>query len=136
MEVEIDSGLIRGGHSRGALAFRNIPYAGAVSGKNRFKAPAKVTPWTGVCDATRLGPPALQAPGGTSGEHKPARSEDCLVLNVWTPAVKDGGKRPVMVYRHGGGFTSGAGGQNNSACQAANDPDSDERKVWQSLGKG
>ena len=112
VEVEIASGRIRGGHSRGALAFKAIPYAGPVSGKNRFKAPPKLTPWTGVLDATRLGPPALQAPGGTYGEHEPAQSEDCLVLNVWTPAVKDGGKRPVMVYCHGGGFDAGSGGQN------------------------
>jgi len=112
VEVEIASGRIRGGHSRGALAFKAIPYAGPVSGKNRFKAPPKVTPWTGVLDATRLGPPALQAPGGTYGEHEPAYAENCLVLNVWTPAVKDGGKRPVMVYCHGGGFETGSGGQN------------------------
>lgn len=111
IEVEIDSGRIRGGHSRGASAFKGIPYAGSVSGRNRFKAPPPVTPWTGVRDATLLGPPAMQGPGTTYGEHEPARSEDCLVLNVWTPAVKDGGKRPVMFYCHGGGFTSGSGGQ-------------------------
>ena len=111
VEVEISSGRIRGGHSRGALAFKGIPYAGSVSGKNRFKAPPKVEPWTGVRDALLLGPPALQAPGGTYGEHEPAQSEDCLVLNVWTPAV-DNKKRPVMIYLHGGGFTSGSGGQN------------------------
>ncbi len=112
VEVEIGSGRIRGGHSRGALAFKGIPYAGPVSGKNRFKAPPKVAPWTGVRDATRLGPPAMQGPGTTYGEHEPAYSENCLVLNVWTPAVSDGGKRPVMFYCHGGGFTSGSGGQN------------------------
>jgi para-nitrobenzyl esterase len=112
VEVETASGRIRGGHSRGALAFKGIPYAGSVSGKNRFKAPPPVTPWTGVRDATRLGSPALQSPGTTYGEHEPAYAEDCLFLNVWTPAVKDGGKRPVMVYCHGGGFTTGSGGQN------------------------
>lgn len=111
IEVEIDSGRIRGGHSRGALTFKGIPYADSVSGRNRFKAPPPVTPWTGVRDATLLGPPAMQGPGTTYGEHEPARSEDCLVLNVWTPAVKDGGKRPVMFYCHGGGFTAGSGGQ-------------------------
>ena len=110
VEVETASGRIRGGHSRGALAFKAIPYAGSVSGKNRFKAPPKVTPWTGVRDATLLGSPALQAPGGTYGEHEPAYSEDCLILNVWTPAT-DGAKRPVMFYCHGGGFTAGSGGQ-------------------------
>jgi len=111
VEVEISSGRIHGGHSRGALAFKGIPYAGPVSGKNRFKAAPKVEPWTGVRDATLLGPPALQGKGGTYGEHEPAYSEECLVLNVWTPAVKDGGKRPVMFYCHGGGFTAGSGGQ-------------------------
>jgi para-nitrobenzyl esterase len=112
VEVEIDSGRIRGGHSRGALAFKGIPYAGPVSGRNRFKEAPEVTPWAGVRDATRLGPPAMQGPGTTYGEHEPAYSEDCLVLNVWTPAVKDNGKRPVMFYCHGGGFTTGSGGQN------------------------
>lgn len=112
LEVETSSGRIRGGHSRGALAFKGIPYAGSVSGSGRFKAPPPVTPWTGVRDATLLGPPAMQGPGTTYGEHEPAYSEDCLVLNVWTPAVKDNGKRPVMFYCHGGGFTSGSGGQN------------------------
>jgi para-nitrobenzyl esterase len=112
VDVEIATGRIKGGHSRGALAFKAIPYAGSVSGKNRFKAPPPVTPWSGVKDATRLGSPALQGPGTTYGEHEPAYAEDCLVLNVWTPAVQDGGKRPVMVYLHGGGFTSGSGGQN------------------------
>jgi para-nitrobenzyl esterase len=112
IEVEVKSGRIRGGHSRGALAFKGIPYAGPVSGMNRFKEAPEVTPWSGVRDATRLGPPAMQGPGTTYGEHEPAYSEDCLVLNVWTPAVNDGGKRPVMFYCHGGGFTTGSGGQN------------------------
>jgi para-nitrobenzyl esterase len=112
IEVEIDSGRIRGGHSRGALAFKGIPYAGPVWGANRFKEAPAVAPWTGVRDATRLGPPAMQGPGTTYGEHEPAYSEDCLVLNVWTPAVKDGGRRPVMFYCHGGGFETGSGGQN------------------------
>jgi len=52
----------------------------------------------------------MQGPGTTYGENEPACSENCLVLNVWTPAVKDGHKRPVMVYSHGGGFVTGSGG--------------------------
>jgi para-nitrobenzyl esterase len=52
----------------------------------------------------------LQGPGTTYGEHEPAYSENCLVLNVWTPAVKDKRKRPVMVYSHGGGYVTGSGG--------------------------
>ena len=122
VRAEINSGRIRGGHSRGALAFKGIPYAGPVSGSNRFKAAPKVTPWTGVRDAIWLGPPAMQGPGTTYGEYEPASSENCLVLNVWTPAVNDGGKRPVMFYCHGGGFTTGSGGQNvqDGAHLAAN----------------
>ena len=55
-------------------------------------------------------PPSLQGPGTTYGENEPAGSENCLVLNVWTPAVNDGRRRPVMVYSHGGGYVSGSGG--------------------------
>lgn len=108
VEVETSSGRVRGGHSRGALAFKGIPYAGDVSGANRFKRAPKVTPWPGVRDATRLGPPAMQGPGTTYGEQEPAYSENCLVLNVWTPATS--GKRPVMFFCHGGGFETGSGG--------------------------
>jgi len=52
----------------------------------------------------------MQGPGTTYGESEPAYSENCLVLNVWTAAVKDGRKRPVMVYSHGGGYMTGSGG--------------------------
>jgi para-nitrobenzyl esterase len=110
VEVEIASGKVRGGQCRGALAFKGIPYAGDVSGANRFKAPPPVKPWTGVFDATHLGPPALQRPKNTYGEQEPAPDENCLVLNVWTPAVKDNRKRPVMLYLHGGGYVTGSGG--------------------------
>lgn len=109
IEVETASGKVRGGHARGALAFKGIPYGGSVSGTGRFKAAPPVTPWTGVFDATHLGPPTLQTPGSTYGEQEPAYSEDCLVLNVWTPAA-DSNKRPVMLYIHGGGYSTGSGG--------------------------
>src|SRR5687768_4469974 len=58
--VQTAHGKLRGGHSRGALAFKGIPYAGPVSGKGRFKAPPPVRPWTGVRDAFVSGTPALQ----------------------------------------------------------------------------
>ena len=109
VEVETAHGKVRGGTARGALSFKGIPYGGSLSGANRFRRPTPVAPWTGVFDATKLGAPAIQRPGGTYGDHEPAYSEDCLVLNVWTPAA-DGKKRPVMVYLHGGGFVSGSGG--------------------------
>jgi para-nitrobenzyl esterase len=110
IEVETANGKVRGGQCRGALAFKGIPYAGSVSGKNRFKVAPPVQSWTGVFDATHLGPPALQRPNETYGEQEPAQSEDCLVLNVWTPAVNDHRKRPVMLYLHGGGYVTGSAG--------------------------
>ncbi|MBW8883046.1 MAG: carboxylesterase family protein, partial [Asticcacaulis sp.] len=109
VEVETAAGKVRGGHARGALAFKGIPYGGPVHGEGRFKAAPPLTPWTGVFDATKLGPPTMQTPGSVYGEQEPAYSEDCLVLNVWTPAI-DGAKRPVMVYIHGGGYSTGSAG--------------------------
>jgi para-nitrobenzyl esterase len=110
VEVETALGRVRGGHSRGALAFKGIPYAGSVTGSARFKEAPAAQPWTGVRDALTLGPPSMQGPGTTYGENEPAYSENCLVLNVWTPAAKDGRNRPVMVYCHGGGYVTGSGG--------------------------
>ncbi len=109
VEVETALGRVRGGHSRGALAFKGIPYAGSPAGSGRFKIAPPATPWTGVRDCLHPGPPAIQPAGGSYGELEPAFSEDCLVLNVWTPATGDGRKRPVMVYNHGGGFVGGSG---------------------------
>ena len=110
IEVEIADGKLKGGTSRGALSFKGIPYGGSVSGANRFKAPPPVQAWTGVRDATQLGAPSLQKPHSTYGENEPGYAEDCLVLNVWTPAVGDGKKRPVMFYCHGGGYSTGSAG--------------------------
>ena len=112
VEAQTAQGRVRGGHSRGALAFKGIPYAGSVTGPARFKEAPPAQSWSGVRDALRLGPPAMQGPGTTYGENEPAYSENCLVLNVWAPltALQDGRKRPVMVYSHGGGYTTGSGG--------------------------
>jgi len=107
--TETTAGKVRGGTARGALSFKGVPYAGSVSGANRFKAPPPIVPWAGVRDALRLGAPTMQAPHQTYGENEPAYSEDCLFLNVWTPAL-DGKKRPVMVYLHGGGYSTGSAG--------------------------
>jgi len=124
--AETNAGKVRGGTARGALCFKGIPFGDGVlhdphgrhigvlyppgqSRGNRFKAPQPIAPWTGVRDARRLGAPTMQAPHQTYGEDEPAYSEDCLFLNVWTPAL-DGKKRPVMVYLHGGGYSTGSAG--------------------------
>jgi para-nitrobenzyl esterase len=107
VEVKTNYGRIRGARSEGLATFKGIPYAGSVSGANRFKAAPPLQPWTGVRDALQLGPQSPQ-PGRQRAADAPV-PEDCLFLNIWTPAA-DGRKRPVMFYSHGGGFTTGSGG--------------------------
>jgi para-nitrobenzyl esterase len=102
-------GRIRGLRENGVLAFKGVPYAGSVFGANRFKPAPPLQPWTGVRDAMKLGPPSIQPPGGLYGIDEPEPAEECLVLNVWTPAC-DHRKRPVMFYCHGGGLVTGSAG--------------------------
>jgi para-nitrobenzyl esterase len=105
VEVEIMHGKIRGARSDGVNAFKGIPYGGRISGDRRFRRPAPLEPWTGLRDALQLGAPAIQPPR----QNEPVPAEDCLFLNVWTPA-NDNKKRAVMFYNHGGGFVTGSGG--------------------------
>lgn len=110
-------GRIRGTVDSGINVFRGIPY-GADTAQRRFQAPLPPAPWTGIRDAVEFGPRAPQRGGNhassaasSSGYHLPPdlgeMSEDCLHLNVWTPALRDGGKRPVLVYIHGGAYNNG-----------------------------
>ncbi|MDF2157242.1 carboxylesterase family protein [Algoriphagus sp. CAU 1675] len=98
-------GKIRGQRVEGVNIFKGVPYGGKISGTNRFKKAGPPESWTGVRDTLELGAPAIQNP--RRGEPEP--SEDCLFLNVWTPA-NDGKKRAVMFYSHGGGYVNGSGG--------------------------
>jgi para-nitrobenzyl esterase len=101
------SGRIRGTVNAGINVFKGIPYGGPTGGKNRFMPPTKPLAWTGVRDALAYGPTAPQAIG-RARRGVPPEGEDCLALNVFTPAVGRG-KRPVMVWLHGGGFSYGTG---------------------------
>jgi len=105
--VDTTTGKVRGIDKRRVLQFRGIPYATA----ERFRPPQPVEPWTGVRDATDFGLICPQNPSPTEamlgGQDRPA-GEDCLVLNVYTPAADDAA-RPVMVWIHGGAFVSGSG---------------------------
>ncbi|GAB3219991.1 carboxylesterase/lipase family protein [Algoriphagus aestuariicola] len=98
-------GKIRGKRIDGVNTFKGVPYGGKISGDRRFKRPAPLQPWDGVKDTLTLGAPAIQNP--RRGEPEP--SEDCLFLNVWTPA-NDSANRAVMFYSHGGGYVGGSGG--------------------------
>jgi para-nitrobenzyl esterase len=121
--AETAYGKIRGVDNNGIKTFKGIPYGAGTSGANRFMPPAEPANWSGVRDALAYGPSAPQrdpaapppSPGAISisGEKLPPEGEDCLVLNIWTPAVSAGGnaagKRPVMFWCHGGGFATGSG---------------------------
>jgi para-nitrobenzyl esterase len=114
--AETVHGRVRGAIEDGILVFKGIRY-GADTATTRFAAPAEPEPWQGVFDATSFGASCPQTPTGNPGglftswrpDPAPPLDEDCLFLNVWTPALADGSERPVMVWFHGGGFTSGNG---------------------------
>lgn len=97
-------GKIKGFREEGVNIFKGIPYAGKISGERRFRRPAPLESWTGVKETLKPGAPAIQGPR----RNEPAPAEDCLFLNVWTPA-NDNKKRAVMFYSHGGGFVGGSG---------------------------
>ncbi len=112
--VEIRSGRVAGVEQGGVCAFLGIPYAAAPVGPGRWCPPAVPDPWVGVRPCYEPGPIAPQArvAGALAMAGEPdEQSEDCLTLNVWTPGV-GGGRRPVMVWVHGGGFTGGSGAGN------------------------
>ena len=112
-------GKVRGTTQEGVHAFKGVPYAASTGGANRFMAPKKRAAWTGVRDCFELGLRAPQLSSSFHGQVPPEfevmdrnepMGEDCLMLNIWTPGVGAGHRRPVMVWLHGGGYTSGSGG--------------------------
>ena len=121
--AETSRGRVRGTINQGIRTFKGIPYGAPTDGPNRFLEAKLAVPWQGIRDAIAYGPmcpqqvrprPAFAA----SWASDTAMSEDCLVLNIWTPALRDHHKRPVMVWFHPGGFSSGSG--SSPVCDGTN----------------
>ena len=117
--VATAQGSVRGAEAApGVKVFKGIPFAAAPVGALRFREAQPAQPWSGVLDGTKWGntciqPPAPTRPIGvnqaTDMPDSPAISEDCLNLNVWTPAKSAGEKLPVMVWFYGGAYNEGGG---------------------------
>ena len=108
-----ESGKVRGYIHNGIFTYKGIPYATA----ERFMPPSKPQPWEGVRSSTSWGPVAPLVVPTTQVQDEPEfvfdhdwgyTNEDCLRINIWTPSINDGKKRPVMFWIHGGGFTAGS----------------------------
>src|SRR4030042_801499 len=104
--VEVNGGTIEGVEQEGILTYKGIPFAAPPVGDLRWKAPAPVQPWTGVKKADAFACACMQA-SGSMGNTAPV-SEDCLYLNVWTPAKKVNERLPVIYWVHGGGYIGGS----------------------------
>src|ERR1700744_36065 len=108
--VRINSGELTGeSFSASGSVFKGIPYAAAPVGAKRWQSPRPVAAWRGGRMATAYGPACEQPAQGWNDSVVASMSEDCLYLNVWTPAVKPKRRFPVMVWIHGGAFIGGAG---------------------------
>src|SRR5262245_39260082 len=132
--VNTGSGRIRGMREGGVLAFLGVPFASPPIEALRFRPPHKPVPWADVRDACTYGPAAMQVANPVAsqmGQVPSAVSEDCLYLNVWTPAA-DGAHRPVLVWLHGGAWVSGAGSLPlfNGARLAARGEDTSAPELW------
>jgi para-nitrobenzyl esterase len=108
--VDTTYGRIEGVQTDTHLFFRGIPYAAPPLGQRRFRPPEPPEPWPGIRVCTEFGCAPPQAPGVLPDMAGGPTDEDCLFLNVYTP-VADAGRRPVMVWIHGGGFTTGSAAQ-------------------------
>lgn len=101
--IKVEGGLIQGTNEDGLTVYRGIPFAAPPVGDLRWRAPQPAAKWDGVRQADKFGPSPIQ--GTRTGS---SMSEDCLYLNVWTPAKSAKDRIPVLVWIYGGGFSAGS----------------------------
>jgi len=117
--AETRYGKVQGIANAGIKEYKGVPYGASTGGKNRYMPPQKPAAWTGVRECYAYGPISPQTISSPASDYAQliqwdlhygtGMGEDVLTLNVWTPAIRDGGKRAVLVSFHGGGFATGSG---------------------------
>jgi para-nitrobenzyl esterase len=106
-QVVTQAGAISGISERGLSVFKGVPFAAPPVGDLRWRAPAAVAPWTGIRAADAFAAACMQDGVSMPGETPPTVSEDCLYLNIWTPAKSAADHLPVIVWIYGGGYRNG-----------------------------
>ena len=114
--VKVDGGWLQGTSEDGLTVYRGIPFAAPPVGELRWRAPQPAAKWEGVKPADKFGARCYQGGRGAPGVDT---SEDCLYLNVWSPAKSASDHIPVLVWIYGGGFSAGAAMDSGPAAGAA-----------------